>query len=198
MKKVIACVLMSLLFGCGGGGQQTSSSIDQSVISACGSVAKTVDASVSVTPTDSGIYTIQGNNMDGVAGIDLTISYDGSLSSPTVTQGSLISGSMMAANTINPGRIKIAVISTKSFSGSGPLAKITFADGSGSVKIVSVNMINSSGASVTGSTSVGQPPATTPGIPFSQPNSTPQATSITSSPGVHFYVDANGLAHACP
>lgn len=167
-------------------------STDQAIASACGSVAKTVAASVSVVPADSGKYTVQGDSLDGVSGIDLKISYDGSLSSPTVTQGSLVSGAMMAANTNIPGSIKIAVISTKSFSGSGPVAKITFANGSGSVKIASVSMINSSGASVTGPTSVGTTSSTLSGVPFSQP-----APSSTTT-GVLSYVDANGQVHPCP
>src|SRR6185369_9164417 len=175
-----------------------SGSSDQSVISACSSVAKTVDASVSVTPADSGTFTIQGDNMDGVAGIDLTVSYDGSLSSPRVTQGSLISGALMAANTNNPGSIKIAIISTKSLSGSGQIATVTFARGSGSVKIASLSMINSSGASVSESSSAGQSTISTPGIPFSQPTSPTGSTSATSTSGVPFYVDNNGQVHACP
>lgn len=110
-------------------------------------------ASVSVTPpSGSGKFTIQGEGMDGVAGFDLVISYDGTLSSPTVTQGSLISGAMMAANTNIPNSIKIAVVSTKSFSGSGPIAIITFGRGSGNVRAASANMINSSGASISAST----------------------------------------------
>jgi hypothetical protein len=139
------------------------------------------DASMSITPATGNSFTVQGSNMDGIAGIDLTISYDSSLHSPSVTPGSLISGAMMAANTtlIN-NSIKIAIITTKTFSGSGPIAIITFASGSGSLKIASQNMINNSGTTVSGTTTTAAP-ISTPGIPFSQPSPTPATTATGSS-----------------
>lgn len=142
-------------------------------------------ASVSIVPAGGNKYTVQGDNMDGVAGIDMIISYDGSLiSANPVTQGSLIAGAMMAANTNNPGSIKIAIISTKAFSGSGPIATITFARVPTSVKIASANMINSSGASISGSVNTGTPdPSTLAGKPFSEPAPTPSPTP-TATPNI--------------
>ncbi|HEY3307024.1 MAG TPA: cohesin domain-containing protein [Desulfuromonadaceae bacterium] len=109
-------------------------------------------ASASVTALGNGIFTVQGNNMDGVAGIDLTLNYDSSsLASPSVNQGSLFTGAMFVANpNFAQGVIKIAVISSKSFSGSGPIATITFAThkGSGTVSIAAFKSINASGNAV--------------------------------------------------
>ncbi|MBV5339672.1 MAG: hypothetical protein J0665_08930 [Deltaproteobacteria bacterium] len=48
-----------------------------------------------------------------------------------VTQGELISGAMMAVNTITLGLIKIAIISTKAFSGNGQIATVSFASVTG-------------------------------------------------------------------
>jgi hypothetical protein len=59
--------------------------------------------SVTIPPSDSRTYTVQGSNMDGVAGIQLDIAYDTtSLSTPTVTQGTLVAGAILAANISRP------------------------------------------------------------------------------------------------
>ena len=153
-------------------------------------------ASISITPSGNGNFIIQGNSMDGVSGIDLSIVYDkSSLASPSVSQGSLLSGAMMAANTNNPGAIRIVIISSKAFSGSGQVATISFATyaGNGSISVAST-MINSKGAPVSGGgtvvaadfqTSSGSSGFySTPGIPFSPPNSgdTTTTTTTTSTP----------------
>jgi len=140
-------------------------------------------ASLSVEPSGIGVSIIKGNSMDGVAGIELILTYDtATLASPTVTQGSLISGAMLAANTNNPGSIRIAVISTKMFSGSGPVATVSFATYKGvpAVTISSSRMIDSKGLPVisgTGSPSTTTGFITSPGVPFSQPNSTSTVTA---------------------
>jgi hypothetical protein len=92
-----------------------------------------VAAEVSLTPAGDGKFTVNGALMDGVAGIELSISYDSSrLSGPTVTQGGLVAGAMMAANTNNPGLIRVAIINTKPFSGSGQIIALTFSGNAGS------------------------------------------------------------------
>jgi hypothetical protein len=131
-------IIFALMLGCGNGGAPESNG----VISKSG---------LSISPTSNSEYVVLGDKMDGVAGIELTISYDSaSLSSPTVTQGGLISGAMMATNTNTPGKIKIAVISTKSFSGNGQVATVSFATvtGTGIVSISSVNMIDTKGTPI--------------------------------------------------
>lgn len=150
-------------------------------------------ASVTIIPTVAGTYSIQGSSMDGVAGIDLTITYDSSsLSSPTVTQGSLVAGAMMVANTSNPGSIKTAIISTKAFSGSGEIASVTFAtrNGTGGITSASVKMINSKGVSISAQASISGESApsgtssgftTTAGVPFSQPDAAVVTTGQSSA-----------------
>ena len=134
-------------------------------------------ASVTITPASGNSFTVQGNNMDGVSGIDLVINYDSSLSSPTITQGSLASGALFAANpNFSPNTIMIGIINGNGLSGSGPIATIKFAKGSGSLSIASKHLINTNGAAVTGNES-----SSTPGIPFSQPETTPTTTTNTSS-----------------
>ncbi len=145
-------------------------------------------ASVSILPTGNpASFSVEGSGMEGVAGFQLDIAYDAtSLTSPTVTQGALVSGAMLAANTSRPGIIKIAVISTKTFSNSGQIATVTFASqrGSGGITSATVSMINSTGAAVSASATVaggfGSSTAeltSTPGVPFSQP--TPSTVTTT-------------------
>lgn len=140
-------------------------------------------ASISIVSTGDASYVIQGNSMDGVAGVDLTIRYEAALfqGTPTVKQESLISGAMLAANTSLPGTIKIAIISTRSFSGSGPIATISFASKSPAAPLPTVihSMIDSKGSALASSTdnTSADPAASgniaTAGVPFSQP---PQQT----------------------
>lgn len=108
---------------------------------------------LSIVPSGNGIYVIKGNNLSNVAGIELTLSYDkATMSSPTVVQGTFISGAMLAANTITAGTIRIAMVSSTAFSGSGPIATVSFATvtGAGTIVISSANMINSSGGGIAG------------------------------------------------
>lgn len=145
-------------------------------------------ASVSVNPAGDLSYTVEGTGMDGVAGIQLDITYDAtSLNTPKASQGPLVAGAMFAANTTRPGLIKIAVISSRPFSGSGQIASITFAakTGIGGITSVTTNMIDSKGASLAAATGNQQnetaAPGTesTPGVPFSQTSQ----TNLTSQTG---------------
>jgi hypothetical protein len=150
-------------------------------------------ASVTITPAAAGTYSIQGDAMDGVAGIELTLNYDVSLlASPTVSQGSLVSGALLAANINSPGYIKIAIISSTAFSGSGQIATVTFAtqNGTGGITSASVSMINSKGSPITAQVVVSSGNATaatapglisTPGIPFSQPGAATTAAPSAAS-----------------
>lgn len=129
--------MVFLMWGCGGGGTTQSDKV----------------ASITVMPSSSGVYIIQGNNMNGVAGIELTVTYDNSiLAVPTVTQGEFVTGAMMVSNTSIPGTIRIALISTKVFSGSGQIATISFAgisaSGSPDITISAVKLLNVKGEPV--------------------------------------------------
>ncbi len=156
-------------------------------------------ASVSVIPSGNpASFSVEGTGMDGVAGIQLDIAYDAaSMATPTVTQGGLVAGAMFAANTTRPGFIKVAVISSRAFSGSGQIAVISFASktGSGGITSVTAGMIDSKGSPLPSSAS-NQPAGTaaqgttlTPGVPFSQttqqtPSSAQQQGSpTTATPG---------------
>jgi len=138
LQAICLLVMLALMWGCGNGGGSASNEI----------VSKSI---FSISPSSNSEYVVRGDNMDGVAGIDLTISYDNAaLSSPTVTQGGFISGAMMATNTTTPGKIKIAIISSKAISGNGQIATVSFASatGIGNVSITAVNMIDTKGATI--------------------------------------------------
>jgi hypothetical protein len=107
-------------------------------------------ASLIVSSSGNGVFTLQGVGLADVAGIDVTIGYDTStLSSPRVVQGGLISGAMMAANPNIPGVIRIAVVKTGSIAGSGVIASINFSTVAGSegrILALTARMINGQGA----------------------------------------------------
>jgi len=106
-------------------------------------------AAATITVDQSGVVT--GSGMDGIAGIELVINYDSSnLSTPSVTKGNLVSQSMLAANTSAPGVIRIAIISTSPFSGSGQIAAIKFASNSGKgwIRLASYSMIDAAAVKI--------------------------------------------------
>jgi hypothetical protein len=120
---------------------------------------------VSVTPSGNGIYTVNGSGFSGVSGVDMVITYDtATLSNPKVTQGSLMAGSMMIANTNVAGSIRLGLVHASGVSGSGPIATVNFTVRSGSSParvpvVASVKLIDASGrdigASADSSTSSG-------------------------------------------
>jgi len=111
VQTSLLLLILALLSGCGSGGGSAPSN----------------SPSVSLATTNGSAYTIKAANFAGVAGMEITLDYNSSTySSPTVTQGSFISGALMAANTNVPGTIKIAVISTGAFSGTGEIATVSF------------------------------------------------------------------------
>ena len=147
-KKIVGGFLvagMFVLFGCGGGEEGG------------GTAAPPQPNTVKLVTTGSGTYSIQGNNLVGIAGIQLDIVYDAaSLASPTVTQGTLVAGALLVSNVAQSGLIKIAIVTTKSFSGSGEIAAIAFASktGSGGITSITASLIDISGASIASSVGI--------------------------------------------
>jgi hypothetical protein len=152
LKKIIAGFLAAglfFIFGCGGGGG--------AALTSTGNATTSQPKTIQAVSTGSGTYSILGNNMDGVAGIQIEIKYDtASLSSPTVTQGGLVTGAILAANTSTPGVITIGIINTSAFSGNGQIAGISFASKTGSAGITSItaSLIDIKGSSVASSATV--------------------------------------------
>jgi len=151
LYTVLMLSILMVMCGCGGG----SSTNDTS-------------ATVSIVPAGSGKFIVQGDNMDGVSAIDLTISYDSTtLASPSVQKGTLLGDALFVCNPTFRGTIKIATVTNGTFAGSGQIASISFANvtGTGNVTIASFKLISSTGSTMgTGGTT---PPAVTPGVPSS-------------------------------
>lgn len=151
--------------------------------------ASALAANVTVIATGDRSYSIQGSGMDGVAAIELQITYDEkSLVSPTATKGGLVSDAMFAPNTTTiPGMIKIGIISANPFSGSGEIAKISFERRirTGGITLARVSMIDSKYAPVTtddGSSHPSTPNQTgeTPSLNQSSQNLTTQGNQLNS------------------
>jgi hypothetical protein len=134
LQNFLLLFTLALMWGCGGGGGGSGGSGGSGGNSgeSTPSMAFGNGASVAIVPLGGGEYVVQGNNLAGVAGMDLTVSYDrANVSSPTVTQGDLISGALLAPNTNVLGTIRIGFASANGFSGTGQIAKISFATHNG-------------------------------------------------------------------
>jgi hypothetical protein len=91
-------------------------------------------ASVAAVPAGKGVWVLNGSGLSDVAGILIVVTYNTSLlGTPTVTQGpSLPAGMFIANTTTEPGKIRIAWISTTPITAdSGNLATVSFAKYSG-------------------------------------------------------------------
>ncbi|WP_168205882.1 cohesin domain-containing protein [Geobacter sp. FeAm09] len=145
-QVVVVLGMAVMLWGCGNGGDTASSTVSSTPQS---NTVVSKGAFVSLAPSGDGGLVIQGNNMTGVAGIALTITYDSSvLAAPTITQGGLVAGAVMASNTLYPGTIKLAIVSNTALSGNGEIAAVSFATvaGAGNASLASVELIDSTGA----------------------------------------------------
>jgi hypothetical protein len=129
-------LVMVMLSGCGSGG----------------TVEHANKPSVALATSNGSVFVIKAANFNGVAGIEISITYDSStLSSPIVTPGGFVPGAMFAANTNIPGTIKIAVISTQTYSGNGEIATVSFANANsdaGVFPVVSAKFIDATGAEI--------------------------------------------------
>lgn len=103
------------------------------------------------SPAADGVFLLQGEAFDRVAGLELSISYDGgTLSNPRVATGALAGDMMSVVNPGNPIRM-VLVGAGRSIDGSGPIASISFQrTGSSPGRITAVNatMIGADGRKV--------------------------------------------------
>jgi len=160
------------------------------------SVSVLLAATVTIVPSGGNSFVVQGGGMNGVAGIDLTISYDASaLSSPNIAQGSLVSGWTSMSNLNNAGVIRFIILSptkTVSGSGNGQIATIGFGTkvGSGNITIVDAKMIDENRANVpvtivpTGSTPPPEPEQKDTPIATTGSGSATPPSTLTDSPEV--------------
>jgi len=148
-------------------------------------------ASITVSPSGSGDFSVLGEGMNGVAGIEINLGYDSaSLATPSVTQGSLVSGALLTANTSIPGTIRIAIIKSSPFIGSGQIVAISFAvrNGTGGITSISARLIDSIGANLPVQTIIASDLSSTAVTPINPPTDastvqTPAGTMAPSSAG---------------
>jgi len=160
------------------------------------SASLALGASITITSAGGGTFSVQGDNMDGVHAIDLTIKYDPSaLASPAVRWGRLVAGAMNLANPATiPGTIRIASMRVdQTFSGNGPIATLSFATHNGDCGITefSATLLDINNAHVpvqavkapgTACAAAADPALiTTPGVPFSQPQTPAVQTTTTAA-----------------
>ncbi|QXE91126.1 cohesin domain-containing protein [Geomonas subterranea] len=102
------------------------------------------------SPASDGVFVLRGDQMDGVAGLDISIAYDSAtLANPRVTMGRLAQGMMSAANPGNP--VRIAIVGTRALTGGGIVASIAFdrtGNSPGIVTLVTGTLIDANGRKV--------------------------------------------------
>lgn len=82
---------------------------------------------LSLAPSGTNRFVVNGSPLDGVAALDIIISYDaGMLVSPVVEKGSAAGSALFAANPNATGSVRIAIINATPLQGSGPVAIVTF------------------------------------------------------------------------
>jgi hypothetical protein len=94
----------------------------------CSTLARAA-AVLTVSPSGSGTYLVQGTDLEKVAAMYLVINYDSTtMANPRVIKGDLISDVLMASNTNQTGTILISFVRAypKVKTGSGPIAVIPY------------------------------------------------------------------------
>jgi len=155
LTHAVFLTVVAISGGCGGGDSGNALTAGGTAFRNGGATTNTITfangASVNATPSGNGGYVINGNQLAGVAALDISISYDTSLaSSPSVTQDTLFAGRAFVANTAIPGKIRIALVGTTGVSGSGPIAAISFGTASRTefLSLDAVTMLDASGHAI--------------------------------------------------
>jgi hypothetical protein len=152
-------------------------------------------AVITVSSTGSGLFAVQASGMEGAGALDLVLNYDtASLANPRVTQGSLISGAIMAVNVNIPGTIRAAIIRTTGITGSGTLLTIAFdrqGEAAGTIIGMTAKLADTKGQSLQASVQIVNPAETASagngasdffGNTASQQQTTVAQTAQTSTP----------------
>jgi len=138
---VLICCLSGALAGCGSGGSGSGDTPATTKTFSNG-------ASLSIVATGQGSYRIQADQLQNAAGFDVSLDYTPTeMSGPQLTQGSILPGAILAANTGTPGHLRFAMLSNTGFSGSGALVNIQFGSdsGRGTLSLESVTIIDPKG-----------------------------------------------------
>ncbi len=141
-------------------------------------------STLSIAPAGTGAFLLSGADLDNLAGIDVTVSYDTTLlTNPRVVQGSVISGAMMAVNSDSAGVVRLAVISGKAIRGTGPVATLTFdrtGDSDGLITSLKGKVVGLNGATLPVLFNVTNPP---PPDPQNNPSTQPEGAAVTTVQG---------------
>lgn len=137
---------------------------------------------LSLIPAGSGSFVLQGTGFTNVAGIDLTIVYDGArLSNPRLTQGPLARGAVTALNRNDAGTFVVSIIGAPAINGNGPIASLFFDQQGGTTGQISArgSIIDKLGSKqpvllyAGSSTDTARPPAVTPPAAATSPAANP-------------------------
>ncbi len=141
-------------------------------------------ATIAAVPSGNGVYAVVGSGLAGVAGLDVTLTYDSTtLGNPRVEKGGMLGNAIFVANPNQSGIIRIGVLSTSGISGSGAIASITFdrkGDSAGLLTGLTATMINANSAPLAVTTSYSN--AVTSDSPQTVKTDTPSSGGTTTPP----------------
>ncbi len=109
---------------------------------------------VAIRARADSVYVLEGTDLTGVAGLDITLRYDAAtLSRPRVALGELVSGALIVVNDTTAGMLRLGIVRVASINGSGAIAIITFdrtagGTGAGILSLIST-AISNAGHSIT-------------------------------------------------
>jgi len=163
----------------------TATSAADATKSATATVTVREVSTLSIVPSEPGVFTVEATKLANVTAIDLTITYDASsLANPQVTPGAITSGAMMATNTSVPGRVRWALINTQPISGAGTLMTISFdllGASHGRILSLSASLLDNQGRPLASTSLIAAPSVaidTPPGASVSTPVQSTTGTAV--------------------
>lgn len=106
-------------------------------------------STLSLSSSGNGGFVLQGEGMENVASLDITIIYDtATLANPRVTSGGLISGALMQVNPNVPGTVRMGIITISPIKGTGAIATLAFdqvGNSPGKIIAIKASITNSNG-----------------------------------------------------
>jgi hypothetical protein len=119
-------------------------------------------ATLTAATADNGVVTLQGIGIENAAAMEIIVQYDvARLSSPRVTIGAFVAGTMSQVNTTVPGVVRIDLISITPVNGSGVIATMIFEQrgSGGGITGMSARLADLRGTPLAAVVQINSPPA---------------------------------------
>jgi hypothetical protein len=135
------------------------------ILSLCYALPASAVSTLTISSSGNGDFLLQGNGMENVAAMDITITYDtNTLANPRINRGGLIPGAIMEVNPNVRGTVRMLIITLTPVEGSGTIATLAFdrIDGSpGKITALNASISNMAGKPLPVQGQIINPPNTT-------------------------------------